>query len=113
MLRNRPDGGRRTKEEFLQVLTKAVIDRPLAHDQIDQLADALYPLFKPVELDGRTVVVEIPLSGRVSDELMERYCSYIDLLKDMGAKSAIFIEKGARLESLSDRELERYGLRRI
>jgi len=112
-LREKLVEGKRTKEELVGVLEKVVLNSPLSKDQIEGLSDALYPLFKPVELEGKTVVVEIPIDGKIPDDLLQRYCAYIDFLQGMGAKNAVFIQRGAKLESLSDRELERHGLRRI
>lgn len=105
--------GKRTKEEFTSVIGGVVLGQPLSKDQIESLADAMYPLFKPVELDGKTLVLEIPIEGTIPDEMLMKYCAYIDLLKGMGAKGAIFVPKGCKAAELSDRDLERFGLRRI
>jgi hypothetical protein len=103
----------KTKEELRGTLIHAVLNLPLSGSQVEDLVEALYPLFKPVDLDGKTVILELASSGKVPDEVMMRYCAYIDFLKSMGAKSAVFVEKGTKVETLTDRELERFGLRRL
>lgn len=113
-LRERLTEGKRTVEEFTGVIKNAVLTEALTETQVEELAHALYPLFKPVELDGKTVVLEIPFHGaKIPDDLLVRYCAYIEFLKGMGARSAVFIEKGSKFTALSDRELERFGLKRI
>jgi len=113
-LREKLTEGKRTIEEFQGVLKNVVLKEPLTETQLDELSYALFPLFKPVELDHKTVVLEIPFNGaKIPDDLMIRYCAYINFLIGMGAKSGVFIEKGAKLTTLSDRELERFGLKRI
>ena len=101
---------RRTRSEIYGVIERVVLDQSLLKEQIEGLADALYSLLKPVELDGKTIVIEIPIEGKIPDDLLQRYCAYINFLQDMGAKNAIFIQRGAKLEALTDKELERHGL---
>jgi hypothetical protein len=113
-LRQKLTEGKRTLEEFQGVIKNVVLKTPLNEEQIDELAYALYPLFKPVDLDGKTVVLEIPFYGeKIPDDKLVRYCAYIEFLKGMGAKQAIFIEKMSKLHVLSERELERFGLKKI
>lgn len=104
----------RTRDEFKGMLENAVLTTSLQKDQIEGLTDALYPLFRLVDFEGKTVVLEIPAeNGKIPDELRDKYSAYIGFLLTMGAKSAVFIEKGIKLDTLSDNELEKFGLRRI
>jgi hypothetical protein len=113
-LRQMLQEGKRTQEEFRGIVSHAALKQALTEEQIDQLTDALYPLFKSIEIDGKTIVLEIPMPyGSPDPGMMERYCTYIDFLRGMGAKNAVFVERGVKLDSLSDKQLERFGLKTI
>lgn len=102
-----------TTAQIQGVIDKIHLETPLTKEQVESITDAVYPLLKGLDIANKTLVFEIPMNGTIPDDLLQRYCAYVDYLKDMGAKNVVFIGKGTKLESLTDRELERYGLRRI
>lgn len=102
-----------TREKIKEVVGCAHLDTRLDQEQVEQLTDALYPLLKGLDITNKTLVFEIPMNGTIPDDLLQRYCAYVDLLKLMGAKQVVFVSKETKLECLSDKDLERYGLRRI
>lgn len=105
---------RLSKHTFAGIVANTPLSEPLSEAQQAELTEALYPLFRASDLTNKTVVLEIPMpEGKASEELMPRYCAYIDFLRGMGAKNAIFIEKGTSLSVLSGEELARFGLRSI
>jgi hypothetical protein len=102
-----------TKEQIQGVIEHIHFETSLTKEQIELITNAVYPLLKGLDIVNKTLVFEIPMNGTIPDDLLQRYCAYVDYLKQMGAKNVVFISKESKLESLSDRDLERSGLRRI
>lgn len=102
-----------TKDGLRQLIQSAVLSDPLGSEQVDGLTEQLYCMFNAVDVVDKTVVIEIPIpGGKIPDDMLMKYCAYIDLLKGYGARNAVFLAKGASLATLSDRELEGFGLQR-
>lgn len=102
-----------TKDDLRSLVDGVVLEPKLTLAQVESLVHQLYGMFNSVDIVGKTVVIEIPIpGGKIPDDMLMKYCAYIDLLKGYGAKNAVFLEKGAKLTALSDRELEGFGLQR-
>lgn len=104
------------REDFYWLLRKIQVGsepKGLPEECIDALVDALYPIFHPVDLVGKTVVVNIPMDGALPPGIMQKYYAYADFIKSMGAASVIFLQKGSELTALSDEQLKALGLRRL
>lgn len=100
-------------EETAALIAGVVMEQPLTLSQVAELARAIRPIVSPAAIKDKVLLFEIPMVGTIDADMMQRYCAYVDFLKGMGAKGAIFVPAGVKVSELTDEELARSGLKRI
>jgi hypothetical protein len=64
----------------------------------EYLSELVLPIFSGVDLRGKTLFVRVPVDGLQEEEAMIRYSVYVDFLKEMGAKSVVFLPLKSEVE---------------
>jgi len=84
----------------------------MRHKEIDamQVAELLYPLFGPVDFQGKSLMIKIPTDNLPSDGINRLY-AYADWLRHLGAKNVVFLPKGAEVETIQFSRDAHYSLK--
>ena len=90
-------------EKIIEILKKVPVVLDAA--TIEALAGWLAPLIlKPEDIEGRVLVGYVPMTGAFDDEVLRRMYAYGDHIRAMGAKAALFLPMGTKVETLCIKE---------
>lgn len=80
--------------ELTELIKKAAPS--LDSETLDCLVRQLYPVFEPVDFEGKSLFIKVNSSPH-SPDVLDRFYAYADLLRNMGAKNVVFLPMEAEV----------------
>lgn len=89
-----------TKDELKETIS-LIPDLSISTSDHEKLVEALFPFMSTMDIVGKTFVMHIPMSGKLSDEELNRCYAYADWIRKLGAKNVLFLPTGSYIKTMN------------